>query len=347
MSNSLVTQQDRSPTSFGGNGIRLQSFDDAVRFATAVYQSGLAPKGFQNAQAVLVAMQAGMELGLTPLRAIQSVAVINGRPSLWGDALLAVAMNSPVVVDVTERMDGDGEQRRAVCVVTRSDGKTVERAFSVDDAKRAGLWGKAGPWSQYPDRMLQMRARSFAIRDGAPEALCGFTTIEESDDIGIGPDRARDITPPSTPDPLLARLSLPEPDTINGGREDAVAQPPAADPDNERNDDPSDAGSGGDIATVAAWDAGSAEQTKAARIPLNNPATGEVRYFATVGDWCKACAELVDAGDWHEVWTANLETHTRLTQAARSDEARGHLKAIADYVDAARQADKLDKGPGA
>lgn len=215
MSNDLtVRPEGRAPTAFGGAGVQLQTYDDAVRFATAVYQSGLAPKGFQNPQAVLVAMQAGMELGLSPMRAVQSVAVVNGRPTLWGDALLAVAQASGLVSDVSERIDGDGDERRAVCIVTRKDGRTIERTFSVADARTAGLWAKAGPWQQYPARMLQMRARSFAIRDAVPEALCGFVTREEADD-HVGPDRAKDVTPqraaPAEADPLLESLTLPAP----------------------------------------------------------------------------------------------------------------------------------------
>jgi hypothetical protein len=56
------------------------------------------------------------------------------------------------------------------------------RTFSVADAKRAKLWFKAGPWTTYPDRMLQMRARGFAIRDTFPDALRGVIIAEEAQD---------------------------------------------------------------------------------------------------------------------------------------------------------------------
>ncbi len=54
--------------------------------------------------------------------------------------------------------------------------------ISKEDAKKAGLWGKAGPWSQYPKRMLQMRARSFALRDKFADALSGLIMAEEAQD---------------------------------------------------------------------------------------------------------------------------------------------------------------------
>lgn len=57
--------------------------------------------------------------------------------------------------------------------------EVTERTFTKDDAIKSKLWGKAGPWQQYPDRMLQMRARGFAIRDAFPDAIKGIITYEE------------------------------------------------------------------------------------------------------------------------------------------------------------------------
>ena len=56
------------------------------------------------------------------------------------------------------------------------------KTFSYEDAKRAGLWGKQGPWTQYPQRMAQMRARSWAVRDAFPDLLRGISVYEEQQD---------------------------------------------------------------------------------------------------------------------------------------------------------------------
>jgi hypothetical protein len=64
----------------------------------------------------------------------------------------------------------------------RGQDAVVESRFSVDDAKRAHLWGKAGPWTQYPSRMLQLRARGFCLRDAFPDVLKGLITVEEAKD---------------------------------------------------------------------------------------------------------------------------------------------------------------------
>ena len=158
-----------------------QTFEEAWRFAKIVADSNFAPKGFQDKPGdVLVAVQMGAELGLAPMQALQSIAVINGRPSIWGDAMVAVCMAHPSFGGMSERIDGD----TAYCTVIRKGWpEPVTRTFSMDDAKKAQLLGKAGPWTQYPKRMLQMRARGFALRDAFPDALRGLISQDEARDI--------------------------------------------------------------------------------------------------------------------------------------------------------------------
>lgn len=176
-------------------GLALQSFADAMKFGETVASSEFAPKDFRGKPAsCMLAIQAGAEIGLAPLQALQSIAVVNGRPAVFGDAALAVVKASPVCEYVTESIDGDGEQMVATCTAKRRGypEATVVR-FTVADAKKAGLWGKAGPWTQYPKRMLQMRARGFALRDAFPDALRGLVTAEEAQDYPVAE------TPPARP----------------------------------------------------------------------------------------------------------------------------------------------------
>jgi len=166
------------------SGLALATFDDAYRFAKMVAASDFAPKDFKGKpESCLLAIQHGSEVGLSPMQSLQSIACINGRPSVWGDAALALVMGSPVCEHVSEGIDGEGEQMAAICVAKRRgyEKATVVR-FSVSDAKKAGLWGKSGPWTQYPKRMLQLRARGFALRDAFPDVLKGLVTAEEAQD---------------------------------------------------------------------------------------------------------------------------------------------------------------------
>jgi len=185
-------------------GLALSTMEDAFRFSQMVAKSEFAPKDFRGKpESCLLAIQHGSEIGLSPMQSLQNIACINGRPAIWGDAALAVAMASPVCESVSETIEGDGEQMVATCTAKRRgyERPTVVR-FSVADATKAGLWGKTGPWTQYPKRMLQLRARGFALRDAFPDVLKGLVTAEEAQDYP---------TTPATPEPVVVRPKFDEP----------------------------------------------------------------------------------------------------------------------------------------
>jgi len=205
MSTEISTQR-------AATGLALQSFDDAFRFSKMVAASEFAPKDFRGKpESCLLAIQHGSEVGLSPMQSLQSIAVINGRPTIWGDAALALVQSSPVCEYVREYVEGEGDALVAVCEAKRRGypAPTVVR-FSVADAKKAGLWGKSGPWQQYPGRMMTLRARGFALRNAFADALRGLITAEEAQDYQTAEAPA-----------VVARAQ--EPATVT-----QVAQPPAA-----------------------------------------------------------------------------------------------------------------------
>jgi hypothetical protein len=94
-----------------------------------------------------------------------------------------LVQSSAVCEFISEAVEGDGDQMVATCVAKRRGYPAPSAVkFSVADAKKAGLWGKSGPWTQYPKRMLQLRARGFALRDAFPDVLKGLVTAEEAQD---------------------------------------------------------------------------------------------------------------------------------------------------------------------
>lgn len=166
------------------NGFLPATFGEAKQFATELASSNLVPKAYAGKPLdILVAIQWGTELGLAPMQSLQNIAVINGKPSVYGDALMALVQANPACEGIEEFFEGEGTPNPvAVCIAHRKGRKPVTARFSVEDAKRAGLWNKQGPWTQYPKRMLQMRARGFALRDSFPDALKGLITVEEAQD---------------------------------------------------------------------------------------------------------------------------------------------------------------------
>jgi hypothetical protein len=180
-----------------------QDFDGAWRIATAVVKAGMAPKGLDSPEKAMVAILHGMEVGLTPMAALQSIAVVNGRPTIWGDGALGLVQGSGLMESHKEWFEGSGDTRKAFCTVKRKGDPEIKTGeFSVADAKKAGLWGKAGPWSQYSDRMLKMRARGFALRDGFSDVLRGLGIAEEVQDTPM-----RDVTPPRPPAPPVEEIT--------------------------------------------------------------------------------------------------------------------------------------------
>lgn len=187
----------KEPIEAGGQiaAIVPQNIEQAFRLAQALARAGdMVPQHFQGApDKIMGAIMRGAEVGLAPMQALSHIAVINGRATLWGDALPALMQRAGHHIDV--EIEGEGDKAVAVATLERGDtGKVIVRRFSMADAKRAGLAGKKGPWQDYPLRMLAHRARSWAIRDGAADALMGLQVAEEVEDYR-GPERAKDVTP--------------------------------------------------------------------------------------------------------------------------------------------------------
>lgn len=186
------------------------SFEDVQRIARMAVTAGLFKGERKDNEDALIgkatmAIMQGLEVGLPPMQAIQQIAVINGRCVIWGDAVPALLWaNGFKVKEWTEA-------NVAYCTVTRPDGSEVTRQFSEADARKARLWderatvtktwdGKSeqkpndSPWFRFPLRMLQMRARGFAVRDGAADVMRGIYMREEIDE---QPAQLRDVTPKS------------------------------------------------------------------------------------------------------------------------------------------------------
>jgi hypothetical protein len=189
------------------------TLSEAISFSEMLAASTMIPKQFQGkAEDVLVCVQWGLEIGLAPLQALQNIAVINGKPSIYGDAAIALVQASSVCEDVEEYFEGEGTTNPvAVCIARRKGRKPVTVRFGIEDAKRAGLWGKSGPWSAYPKRMMQMRARGFALRDAFPDVLRGLITSEEAQDF-VESELPVAVAKPANPLDLVApsKVQIPE-----------------------------------------------------------------------------------------------------------------------------------------
>jgi hypothetical protein len=157
-----------------------RSFEQINHICKIIADSDFAPKDYRGKPGnVLIAIQMGMELGLKPMQALQGIAVINGRPSIWGDAMLALVQSHHDYEYHDEKIK-DGV---AYCTIKRKGHPEYTYEFSVEDAKQAELINSTPSWKKYPKRMLQQRARGFALRNKFADALKGIITAEEAMDL--------------------------------------------------------------------------------------------------------------------------------------------------------------------
>ena len=201
-------QQDITESPKVGLGFALAlnptTADQAMKCAEWMAKSDLVPKAYHNKpHDIVIAAAMGARLGLDPFSALAGIAVINGRPCLWGDAMLAVCQHRSDWDGM--RVEWSGETANDLtCTVTigRKGSTPYTGSFSVEEAKKASLWGKAGPWSNYPRRMLELRARSYALRGAFADALAGFIAREEAEDI-----KEAEATVVAEPVPMRRRIT--------------------------------------------------------------------------------------------------------------------------------------------
>jgi len=202
-------------------GLELQGLK-IMEFAQAVVKNKLAPACFSTPESVLIAFQIGREAGLSEMQSLSAVVVINNVPSWRGDAAHALIQNSGKLrhgTDAQVTWEGEpGADNRACIVRMYREGvdDPFEGRFSVADAKRAKLWGKAGPWVQYPQRMLYYRALGFCARDGFSDVLRGLAISEEVGDYARV-SQVRDVTPPRREPPRVTDPLLASPSSAEGG----------------------------------------------------------------------------------------------------------------------------------
>ena len=186
----------------GAISLAPRDFGEVWNLAHLLSDTDFVPKAMRSKPGdVLAALMMGAEVGLSAIGALRGICIINGRPSLYGDAILAVCMRHPDWQPHKEWMEGTGEKAVACITVQRVGYEPTTTRYSVDDAKKAGLWNKAGPWTTNPPRMLQMRARAFGLRDRYADALAGLASAEESMDMPDAGGPMFDVVAESTAAP--------------------------------------------------------------------------------------------------------------------------------------------------
>lgn len=237
MSENTTLDTPKTTISATKNGLQFRTLEEIWRFSNCVVRSGFAPKGMDKPESVVIALEMGMEIGLPPMASLQNIAVINGRPSIYGDAALAVVRGSGLLEYYKEEEIGEAGRDTfgyKVSAKRNGDDMVYSEIFTVADAKAAQLWGKSGPWSQYPRRMLKFRARGFLLRDAFGDVLKGLRTAEEVQDFEL----SNNFTAPKSK--LFGKKDEPKIEDAQG----EVVNPPAGELEDQNppdfNEEPKD-----------------------------------------------------------------------------------------------------------
>ncbi|MGE0724742.1 MAG: hypothetical protein AB7O45_10220 [Alphaproteobacteria bacterium] len=343
----------------GGGGLTMivpQDVEQAWRMADLIHQSRLAPESLESPQKILVAIMHGLEVGLPPMQAVQSIAVVGNRPTIWGDAALGLCWSSGLLIDHDEGIRGEGEAMVGWCAVTRAGrARAVERTFSVADARKAGLWNhpKKAPWREYPQRMLMLRARSWALRDAFADVLKGLRLREEVQDYVDTTAEPIETGPRVTGAALIEQAKAGESgggpvdaeDAANGGADGAAADTIAAVADTQpaAGDAPAAAADSAPADTVAGADTPAGGQDPAQAdydpkpyaIAIKRRTDKTLNYLDWRQQWADRLADvrtLVDIDRLVEVNRDGLDHCRDTDEAAKS----GHRRAIDRLIEEAR-----------
>ena len=186
----------------------LVPVDQIERMALAVAKSGLfGVKTPDQAMALMLVAQAE---GMHPAIAARDYHVINGRPTLRADAMLARFQQAGGKVEWGEYTD-----QRVVGTFTHPAGGTVRIEWTTKMAQDAGLT-RNPTWKSYPRQMLRARCISEGIRTIFPGVAIGTYTPEEAEDMAPRPARdmgaVDEIAPPTLPamvvDGLIEQIQM-------------------------------------------------------------------------------------------------------------------------------------------
>lgn len=160
------------------------TINDKILYARALSDSALLPKHYRgNPANLLFALEYADALGVSPIHAITSIHVIEGKPSASADLIGSLVRKAGHKLRVT------GDDTKAVAVIIRADdpGFEFRAEWTMEKARAAQLTGKA-VWKNYPAAMLRSRAITEVARMAAPDALYGVIYTPEELGANVGAD---------------------------------------------------------------------------------------------------------------------------------------------------------------
>lgn len=186
-----------------------RGIEEAMHLAGLLVTSRLLPEGIKTPEAAFAIIATGREMGLTAMQSLRSIHIIKGKPTLSADLVAALVKSRAdvcsyfMLVESTDQIATYETQRKG-------EPKPTRMAFSIEDARRAGLAG-GDNWRKYPSAMLRARCITALARAVYPDLAMGIYDPDELHDEPPAPPQAYEVVPePAKPrvagDVLFLRL---------------------------------------------------------------------------------------------------------------------------------------------
>ena len=205
--------------------VRIDGMGDVFRLADALAKAdGFVPRHLSGKPAAIAAViLTGVELGIGPMEAMRGIHVVEGKPTMSAEMMLARARRAGVRTRWLETTD----RVARLAVTVPGDAEPQVFAFTWEDAQRAGVAGKDN-WKKYPSAMLRARCVSMAIRAACPEVLGAGVYESTSGELTDG-EPTETVTARVEPAPQPAALPAPSFEDVEAVVRDALDQLDAGD----------------------------------------------------------------------------------------------------------------------
>lgn len=198
-----------------------------IESSEMLVQSGMLPKDINSRGKAMAIMMKGHELGIPPMQAFSQISVIQGKPTISPELMLALIMRRfPETVIDYEQLDNEG----CVMIVTRAPSKPQKFSFTMQDAINARLTNKDN-WKKYARAMLRSRCVAEMARSIFPDVIMGASYTAEELNVNTDENcQPIDVTPANNNPPANAQPAATA-ETINAEFEKSE------DPDETPKDD--------------------------------------------------------------------------------------------------------------
>jgi hypothetical protein len=202
-------EQSRAMVVAQPDTVEPRNMTELLSLASAAAKSGFF--GAKSPEQALLICMSGRDLGLSYAQALRAFHVIEGKPTLSADGMVAVCLIRRDVCEYFRTLECTND--RAAVETKRTGSPPQSYVFSMEDARRAGVASKQN-WAKYPSRMLLARARAALARDVYPDLLLGL----------YDPDEIGEIPSVTHPEPVRANVTVvpvpgpaPEPAVVEAG----------------------------------------------------------------------------------------------------------------------------------